>query len=421
MQNNKLKLNKLALFAGLMFLCTLYGCVEEFWPKVKFDTEYLLFVEGKITNEPGPYQVKLTKSVALEDYATSSNNVISRALVEIIDNFGNSEVLTEIDFGTYQTSETGIQGIIGHQYKISITTSDGKNYESEFEELLDPVGIESLSSQRDRRFTHDNQQEEGFQFLVTSESFIGSITNYFYWELEETYKYETPFSIHLIYKGLINGTHVYQDPSDPDSLKYCYQTNKIESATFSSQGLSTQKLTNLPLSFLPFNDERAKLRYSLLANQYTISEKAHNYLDGFLNQGAGQEGLYLSQPYQIKGNLFNTENPEEIVLGYFLVASASQSKRIFVSPPDDVDLYSPLPCTYLGAPDCSETPQVYTFQSLQNDYGTSPEELPRYIAKEKIYDCRINGMNLLIIFPKQECIDCQVRGGVLEKPDFWVD
>ena len=420
MQTRIPKSNKIFLLAGFISLFFAVSCVEEYWPNIDFQTDYLLFVEGKITNEPGPYQIKLAKSVAIENFEYAKDNTVSNAIITISDNLGNSEKLTEIEPGTYETAESGIRGIIGRQYKITISTNDGRNYESEFEELLEPIGIESLISNRESRYSHDNTKMEGFQFLVTSESF-GSETNYFYWELEETYKYEVPYLVHMIYKGLINGTHVYTYPSKPDTLKYCYQTNKIAGFTFSSQEISSQQLTNLPLTFLPYIDERAKLRYSLKAKQFTISNKANIYLDGFLNQGSGQEGLYLNQPYQIKGNLSNIENPDEVVLGYFLVASASESKRIFVSPPDDVDLYTPPPCTYLGAPDCSETPVVYTFQTLQADYGKSPELLPRYIAREMIFDCRINGPNLLIIFPMEECIDCQTRGGVLNKPDFWID
>lgn len=420
MQTKGLRSNKIILFLGLVFLTTLIACVEEYWPKVNFESDYLLFVEGKITNEPGPYQIKLSKSVAIEKYLNAENNAVRRAIVIVNDDLGNSEQLTETEPGIYQTSPSGIRGVVGRQYKVSISSEDGRNYESDFQELLEPIQIESLTSQRVGRYTHDNELEEGFQFLVSSESF-NSNTNYFYWELEETYKYQTAYAIHLIYKGLINGRHVYQEPSDPDSLRYCYQTNRIESFTFNTKEISSQKINNLPLSFLPFGDERAKLRYSLLAKQYIISENAHTYLDGFLNQGAGQEGLYLTQPYQIKGNLINVENPDEVVLGYFLVASTSQSKRVFVSPPDDVDLFVPPPCTYQGAPDCSETPVQYTFSTLQDDYGTSPELLPRYIAKERIFDCRINMTNLLVIFPKADCIDCQARGGVLNKPDFWIE
>ncbi len=411
---------KLAILLGLTALATLIACVEEYWPDVKFDSDYLLFIEGKITNEPGPYQIKLAKSVAIEDYEIADNNVLARANVVISDNLGNSEVLTEVSPGTYQTSTNGIRGVVGREYKISISTDDGRKYESKFEKLLEPINIESLSSIRDSRFSHENVLQEGFQFLVSSESY-GSNINYFYWELEETYKYEVPYLVHMIYHGFINGEHVYTYPSAPDTLKYCFQTKNIESFTFSTQGISSQKVNDRPLIFLPYKDERAKLRYSLNVKQYAISESANTYLDGFLNQGSGQEGLYLNQPYQIKGNLYNIDDLDEVVLGYFLVASASENKRIFVSPPDDVELYTPPPCTYLGAPDCSETPVVYTFQTLQADYGNAPELLPRYIAREMIYDCRINGQNLLIIFPKEECIDCTARGGALNKPDFWID
>lgn len=420
MQTKILQSNKIVLVISFIALTTIFSCVEEYWPDINFDSDYLLFVDGKITNKPGPYQIKLTKSVAIKENTTVENNAIVRATVIISDDLGNSETLSETSHGVYETSVTGIQGIIGRKYKLTITTEEGKHYESDFEELLDPISMISLGFKRESKYSHDNKLEEGFQFYVSTEPFESN-TNYFYWELKETYKYEVPYSIHLIYYGFIDRVHVYKSPSNPDMLKFCYKTNQIEGFTFSTQRISSQQVTNIPISFLPFIDERAKLRYSLLAKQYTISENAQIYLDGFLGQGSGQEGLYLSQPYQIKGNLHNTSDPEEVVLGYFLVASTSQSKRIFVEPPEGVELYTPPYCSFKGTPECGEDTHTYNLSDFEDNYGTSPGLLPRYIAREKIYDCRTNGYELLLIFPKEKCIDCQVKGGVLNKPGFWQD
>jgi Domain of unknown function (DUF4249) len=59
--------------------------------------------------------------------------------VWIKDDQGNSELLTEVEPGVYETSASGIRGVEGRSYHVEITTIDGKQYESE-PDLIKPVG-----------------------------------------------------------------------------------------------------------------------------------------------------------------------------------------------------------------------------------------------------------------------------------------
>jgi hypothetical protein len=82
-----------------------------------------LVVEGTVTDQPGPYTVKLSQSVNFSD-----DNVfpaLSGAHIILNDNAGNSETLIETSPGNY-TSSTLI-GTPGRAYTILIT-ANGKNY-----------------------------------------------------------------------------------------------------------------------------------------------------------------------------------------------------------------------------------------------------------------------------------------------------
>ena len=82
-----------------------------------------LVVEGNISDQPGPYTVKLSQTVNFSD-----DNVFpaaSGAQVIVSDNAGNSETLSEITPGNYTTSV--LQGTAGRTYNMSITFK-GKNY-----------------------------------------------------------------------------------------------------------------------------------------------------------------------------------------------------------------------------------------------------------------------------------------------------
>jgi hypothetical protein len=83
-----------------------------------------IVIEGSITDQPGPYLVKITKTVNFSE----SNNYppITGALVVISDNTsGVSDTLTETTPGLYQTNQ--IIGAQGHTYQLKVI-SEEKEY-----------------------------------------------------------------------------------------------------------------------------------------------------------------------------------------------------------------------------------------------------------------------------------------------------
>ncbi len=75
-----------------------------------------IVIEGNITDKPGSYFVKITKSISL----TNSENypTIDNAVVTISDNLGNSETLTSQGNGIYQTKS--LTGIAGRTYILTV-------------------------------------------------------------------------------------------------------------------------------------------------------------------------------------------------------------------------------------------------------------------------------------------------------------
>jgi hypothetical protein len=101
--------------------------------------QYQIVVDGYITTDPGPYEVKLYRSRPLAS-ADLDRLIPERfAKVWIKDDQGNSEQLVETGLGVYQTSLNGIRGTTGRKYHVEITTVQGKQYESEPDEIK-PVG-----------------------------------------------------------------------------------------------------------------------------------------------------------------------------------------------------------------------------------------------------------------------------------------
>jgi len=81
-------------------------------------------IEGEITNQPGPYQVKITRTVSFSDPNTFPP--VTGATVEIMDSTnGNSYVLSESSPGVYTSND--FAGIPAHTYRLRVQ-ADGLQY-----------------------------------------------------------------------------------------------------------------------------------------------------------------------------------------------------------------------------------------------------------------------------------------------------
>lgn len=99
------------LFIGLLFT----GCEKVIDLNYKSNQSRII-IQGNVTNEAGPYYVKITRSVNLKD--TGTYPTIDDALVTISDDAGNNETLTPLGNGTYRTNL--LVGIEGRTYKLTV-------------------------------------------------------------------------------------------------------------------------------------------------------------------------------------------------------------------------------------------------------------------------------------------------------------
>ncbi|HAG16067.1 MAG TPA: hypothetical protein DCG69_06015 [Bacteroidales bacterium] len=413
MQANKYKLLLLAGFIAIFFLAN--SCVEEYWPELDTAADQLLVVDGKISNFPGPYTVKLSYSSAINQQA---NNPISLAKVSLVDNLGNTENFVETSPGNYSSSASGMQGIVGRSYKIKIQLSNGKKYESDFEELKPTVDVENLLVEESVQLAKNDLEtdQEGYQFYVNSKV-ASSTKTYFYWEIEETYEYHSDYRIIFLYRGRrypITDFNPYglAKVVNEDTLFYCWKTQPIpERFSYSTEYLSSPVIKNLPLHFIPFTDERLRYKYSILVNQYSISENAYTFLDQLNKQNNSEDALFTTQPFQIRGNIKNLDDSKEAVLGYFMVASGTKSNHLLTKAPSRIRYSSPLSFAdtssvqiknVINTALASSYPIYFTFLYFQNP------NVPLAEADE-----------VIAYVERQECIDCQKKGGTAKKPDYW--
>jgi len=363
------------------------SCLERYWPDVdKYDE--LLVVDGLISDAPGPYQVKLSLSSNLDELIY---NPLPNAVVTIEDDLGNLIHLSESGKGNYETPAE-FQAATGRSYRLLVQTPEGGDYETEFQQLKEAPEIDSLYADAEIRDTRNPDQPiGGYQFFVDVKP-ENNEEGFYFWRMEEAYMYRSAFYINYIYDGTM------REMFNTDSVYLCYgQGKRSEIYTYDTKNLTDKNIDQLPLTFVSNQTPRLSMRYCLLVKQYFISEEAYHYWNGIEKQRGDQGSLYSKQPYQIAGNLKNKSNPEEPVLGFFIVGGVKE-KKIFVSRPAGVPIFI-FTCApdedligYLADIPESEYP-VYFFLTAAGAFASSSDY----------------------------CFDCTLRGGSLEKPDFWDD
>lgn len=125
---------------GIYFIVfiAIWGCDKEITLPLD-ENQSMLVIDAVVTDEVGPYYVKLTKSVAVS--AVSKFPEVSNALVIMKDNFGLSDTLKYTSNGLYLTNK--IKGAYGNTYFLEVTL-DGKKYTAQ-STMPNKVPLDSLT------------------------------------------------------------------------------------------------------------------------------------------------------------------------------------------------------------------------------------------------------------------------------------
>jgi hypothetical protein len=116
----------------------LLSCLSEVKLDINQQTPQLV-VEGYISDKAESYQVRLSTSFEVNGLGT--NTLGRNAHVEIRELEGASWQLNEVKQGIYEVPATQVIGAIGKSYQLYIRLSNGDEYESSVETILDPVNI----------------------------------------------------------------------------------------------------------------------------------------------------------------------------------------------------------------------------------------------------------------------------------------
>jgi hypothetical protein len=315
------------IVAGLLIIASLNGCIDTFKPTLdKTDTEHILVVEGMITNEPGSFKVKLSRSVPIDTIVNYLNE--TGAFVTITDDHNNQYILTEIEPGLYIYPDEIVLPIAGRTYQLSIIDAFGSEYEStpvlmepkpEIKNLYWEESIETVFI--------DNEvvDQNGINIYVDGLDPQNS-AEYYKWEISETWEVLMPNAITALdFYGMPYEAFV----TVPEEKKYCWVTQNSQQILIKSvENQSDTKVDKFMVQRIRPGEDKLFIRYSIEVKQYILDNEMYNFWNNIkeINQDAGS--LYDKVPVSIFGNI-SCCNGDKKVLGYFDVAEVAK-KRIFI-------------------------------------------------------------------------------------------
>jgi hypothetical protein len=397
-----MQVNKIILLL-LLFVFVLEGCIDPFSPSID-EYQQMLVIDGMITDREGIQTVTVSRS---SSYNEPGLKYESGCNVNILDNKGNIFNMTEGSAGKYSARIDGQFLSAGTQYMLEVTTRDGKRYRSDYEMLspsppIDSIHWEVKYVERDDPLYGDLI---GVQFSVNSDATSYEASGY-RWELFEQYEYRSKFYARDYYDGAI---HYVSQEYLSDSVYYCWSPiSKInEIYTYSTEQSISKEIRMVPLTYVSNQTDRLKYDYCLLIRQYSLSQAAFSYWNKLQEQANESGGLYETQPSRIRGNIYNVDNSEETVLGFF-GASGISEKRVFIKGFGYLfkvfDTYNERLCQPAGL-----TPG----ELMEFLEGIDTTEYPIFLYN---YTGTRDGPWDYI---DQACVDCTKRGGNTIKPDYW--
>jgi hypothetical protein len=182
----------------LFFILAVSGsCVDQVVLLTDID-EYPVVVEGFISDQPGPYQVRVSRSFDVQSKTTTKTYISAKRII-LSDNLGNEEVLRQDEVGYYSTDVNGMRGQIGRWYKIKVELLDGRIFESIADTLRAPGMMESVDFSFYETKNRDLSTSYGFNVFFDASSPKEHAD--FLWQLKGTYQIETNPELYAVRCG----------------------------------------------------------------------------------------------------------------------------------------------------------------------------------------------------------------------------
>ncbi|MFM7857612.1 MAG: DUF4249 family protein [Flammeovirgaceae bacterium] len=145
-------------------------------------------VDGFISDETGPYTVRLKETIPIGDLE-KLYRPISGAAMSLLDSRGNKELLIEHQPGIYSSTSI-IKGEVGNAYWIEFTLKDGRAFRSLPDTIVASPDLKKIDKQYIERADISGSRQPEFDIFATAKPEAGKSKNLI-WFFTGTYKINT--------------------------------------------------------------------------------------------------------------------------------------------------------------------------------------------------------------------------------------
>jgi len=373
------------------FILAAFACKKPYDPPVTTSDSNYLVVEGAIN--PGADSTIITLSHTVNISSKITLNPVTGAMVAVVSDQNTTYPLAEAANGNYVSA--GLRLDNSHQYRLTIKTSEGKEYQSDLQPVLitppiDSVGFNIISS----------SAKTGIQVYVNTHDATNT-TKYYRWDYNEEWLFYTKYTSNYISTGTA------MVPRQPNQdVTYCYTGGPSSDIVLgSSAKLSQNVIYQNPIVFIPSVSEKIEDKYSILVRQYALTPEAYNFYINLKKNTEQLGSIFDAQPSTEPGNIHCTTNPAEAVIGYIGVSTITE-KRIFIGK-DQLPQWVP------------DYPYECSVDTTHSNRSVFVQDL---IDNPTIYYA-LKGLGPPLnpppyTFTSRECADCTIRG-TLARPFYW--
>lgn len=364
-----------------ILIITSISCTEQFHPEIDSDLS-ILVVDGKITNEMGPYEVRLFRTVDLISVDTLKPE--TGAIIILNDDLGNSELLEEISPGIYQNLQQEIKGTIDQSYWISIETNGGDKFESEPEKMSSPYDILDIYGKEVEKITSSLEKKKVVTFYFDAKT-ENNDANYLRWEYRESYEWRSP--------EYLNTEQFTENPST-----ICFPVTDFPLINiYNASELEAKIISTQPTSTIYTNEVKLLYNYLIDMTLFSTTKKNYRFWETIKSINYSEGNLYNVLTANIDGNIIACDENCEAI-GYFEVSSVSKKQKFFNE--------SNFTLEFANYPEECET-----FEMRMEDDSPDP-------ARFHVISSYPEGRATVYVVRRNECYECNIAHPV-NKPSFW--
>ena len=326
---------------SLILILVNVACID----RISFDTslsEYPVVVEGYISDQPGPYEIRISRSFDVQSKNTIFTPISVKSLT-IFDDQGNSEILTSKQVGVYNTSVNGIQGVVGRSYHIAVELLDGKAYESTPELMLSTGTVDSVYFSFFKEDFPEAATQYGFD--VFFDATTGGNSNVdFLWRFTGTYQVDTNPELYTISCGEARcpaprpcSGVIVQDGLTrvgPCDCCNCWVDFRNDVPIVSdNQLVQGNRFQNVKGYRVPLN--KWIFLHKVYANieQLSLTPTARKFWKAIKDQKEAVGSLFQPISGQVQSNFIQTSGDSSPLEGFFF-ATSIKSKGVFITRDD---------------------------------------------------------------------------------------